>query len=208
MAKDWQGSEEGFYNNMAGEVAYIFDMDGYQVGSRFRCKELGWKVVGCARPYNFYFYWGSLKDLPTKDKFAVMYVEKNIFDIPYNTYWPGMLKGETVIKLVKQLYGGQGRVAYKGGHHEKDILDFLEIPSINLEDFGVPKVGELIEKYSYDEEESCGKHKLSGVHCPREEVMMFDWWLTRFCWDHGVVQAQGVPKNPYLGLEGLGIGED
>ena len=45
---------------------------------------------------------------------------------------------ETVINYLYQRNGIEGKelVAYKGGHVEKDLLNALWIPNINLEPFG------------------------------------------------------------------------
>ena len=35
-------------------------------------------------------------------------------------------------------------VAYKGGHIERDLLSQLDIPCVNVEEYGCPKVDDLV----------------------------------------------------------------
>jgi hypothetical protein len=37
-------------------------------------------------------------------------------------------------------------IAYKGGHYEKDLLNSLSIPAVNLESFGCPKAKKLFDQ--------------------------------------------------------------
>lgn len=55
----------------------------------------------------------------------------------------GYVRSAEVGYLVKSLYQGAASpahdvVAYKGGYAEKKLLEELNIPHVNLEDFGVP----------------------------------------------------------------------
>ena len=68
-------------------------------------------------------------------------------------------------------------IAYKGGHIEKDILDNMGLPSVDLEEFGCPKVDSLWSSH-YSPGRSCGHHKqdhrqprrvVSGVHLKIEK---------------------------------------
>lgn len=52
MEREEEEEEDWF--SLAGEVVAIFDMDGDSVTSHFRCKELGWKVVGHPQAFNFF----------------------------------------------------------------------------------------------------------------------------------------------------------
>ena len=70
-------------------------------------------------------------------------------------------------------------VGYKGGHVEKDLLNKLNIPSLNLETLGYPKYDVLRSqdpKY-YKLLSSSGFHKDdSRHHCPVTECDAFWVW--------------------------------
>ena len=75
-------------------------------------------------------------------------------------------------KIVTAFYCEEKRdersvVGYKDGHLEKDLLARLHIPSVNLECFGCPKVGELIDRMIWVE--TCGNHTMCDayLHCPK-----------------------------------------
>ena len=59
-------------------------------------------------------------------------------------------------------------VAYKGGHVEKDILEQMRIPSVNLETWGCPKY-ELCTTPPFD----CGCHFNPRFHCILSECYAF-----------------------------------
>ena len=178
-----------------GEVTAVFDMDGYTVDGVFKCKELGWKYIHHQQTYSFFFYHGGERELSTKDRFTADYVYQKIFDIPYGEFWPGMIKGEEVESMVDRLHS-RGRVAYKGGRIEKDLLKSLRIPSIDLEELGCPKVDRLFIF------KNCGLHK-RGFHCPREEVAVLEWWMDRFLWEHNITtNLQTKVKNPFEFMSG------
>ena len=80
--------------------------------------------------------------------------------------------------VIRALYRG-GLVAYKGGHLEKDLLDKMGLPSINLEEFGCPKADSLWSSH-YPPGKGCGHHKehtFKFIHCPKQETFLFFQWL-------------------------------
>ena len=68
-------------------------------------------------------------------------------------------------------------IAYKGGHFERDLLEHLQIPSIDLERLGCPKAEFLFDGLVWLE--TCGHHfeTHSYQHCPKVEVEAFGKWL-------------------------------
>ena len=70
-------------------------------------------------------------------------------------------------------------LAYKGGHFEKDLLERLGVPSVNLERLGCPKASELIGDLVWLE--TCGNHlvKEAFMHCPKVEVEAYGQWLEK-----------------------------
>ena len=64
-------------------------------------------------------------------------------------------------------------VAYKGGHVEKDLLDKLDIPNINLETSGCPKYKQL-KQTIVEPLSSCGFHLNDSIyHCPMTECQTY-----------------------------------
>lgn len=65
-------------------------------------------------------------------------------------------------------------VAFKGGHVEKDVLEELEIPYLNLEDLGCPRFDDMDTKDL--KRLACPYHKRMKIHCPAVEVTAFRKW--------------------------------
>lgn len=67
-------------------------------------------------------------------------------------------------------------IAYKG-HFGKDLLKRINIPSVNLEDFGCPKAQKLFDQLVWLE--TCGNHLENKVyhHCAEIEVEAYAMWL-------------------------------
>ena len=173
---------------MAGlsDVAGIIDMDGFMVNGKFYCKELGLFKIGEAMARPIFFYTGlRWLDLSEKDKRTCKHVMKYIHRLPFGTprgvKAVGILALEGIImdfyQMVKQ--NGNSVLGYKGGHYEKDLLASLAIPSINLENFGCPKAGELICDLVWLE--ACGNHTVPDAfaHCPKVEVEAYGHWLEK-----------------------------
>ena len=70
---------------------------------------------------------------------------------------------------------GWDLVAYKAGRVVKELLKELNIPSINLEDFGCPKYDKLPEPKIND----CGFHIAKRLHCPKKEGVAFATWIKK-----------------------------
>jgi hypothetical protein len=71
-------------------------------------------------------------------------------------------------------------LAYKGGHYERDLLNRLNIPGVNLEACGCPRAEVLFDQLGWLE--TCGNH-LTTVkayrHCPKVETEAFGYWLNQ-----------------------------
>ena len=168
------------------DVVGIIDMDGFIVIGKFYCKELGLLKIGEAAARSILFDTGlRWFDLSEKDKRTCKYVMKYIHKLPF-----GMPRGvksvgisalEGIVadfyQIVKQ--NGNSVLGYKGGHYEQDLLASLGIPSINLENFGCPKAGELICDLVWLE--TCGNHTTPDAyaHCPKVEVEAYAQWLEK-----------------------------
>ena len=150
------------------ELCAIIDMDGHRVNKTFQVKELAIIDAATEQTRSFHFWHGSL--LNDQDRRTVRYVEKNIFNIPYDAYWPGVLRPAALDDIVQQLVQNIDNpvIGYKGGHVEKDLLWNLDIPSFNLEYIGCPSM-KVLEPIGAD----CGKHPPSTLHCPVQEIRAF-----------------------------------
>ena len=123
------------------DVIAIIDMDGFFVNKKFFYRELGVLKVGNAAAESFFFdfslRWGELSP---RDQKACCYVQKYIHKLPFRVP-TGVDALSTFPKLISELRQNSNSViAYKGGHIERDLLAGLNIPAINLEDFGCPKL--------------------------------------------------------------------
>ena len=166
------------------DVTGIIDMDGFSIGKEFYCKELGMLKVGDVAARSVFFDLGiRWSDLCAKDRKSCCYVMRNIHKLPFGV--PCGVKACKITELggiicdfyceVKQ--SERSKLAYKGGHYEKDLLAKLNIPSINLEDFGCPKAEFLINELVWLE--TCGNHTVAGAyaHCAKLEVEAYVQWL-------------------------------
>ena len=167
-------------NNIVG----IIDMDGFPIGKKFYCKELGVLKIGDDNARSYFFDLGiNWNDLSEKHKKTCAYIIKYIHKLPFGVpegvraYKQSQLE-EIVVKFYHEAKQSENSIiAYKGGHFEKDLLIKLSIPYVNLEIFGCPKVNQLFDKLIWME--TCGHHieEHSYQHCPKVEVEAFGAWL-------------------------------
>lgn len=135
-------------------VVGIIDMDGYQINKKFYCKELGALKIGELSASSFFFdigvHWGNL----AKEDRATCRWARNLHKLPFGV--PRGIKAihiDNLDNIVINFYdsvrlGPFSTVAYKGGHFERDLLAKLNIPAVNLENFGCPKAASLFDDWT------------------------------------------------------------
>ena len=152
------------------DIVGILDMDGFQIGKKFFCKELGVIKVGDSEASSFFFdiglHWNELNE---KDKRTCNSVQKNIHRLPF-----GVPRGTKAFQIsdlqaiVENFYreiqiDSNSTIAFKGGHYERD--------------FNCPKAEKLFDQLIWLE--TCGNHLESNAyqHCAKVEVEAFAMWL-------------------------------
>ena len=159
------------------EITLIIDLEGFILSSGFIARELGWCTIQGENDSQHFYSWVRYKDLNYKDRRKVNFVYKHIHGLRFETsFKEAALPQRDLEAVIRALYRG-GLVAYNGGHLEKDLLDKMGLPSINLEELGCPKADSLWNQYKGT---SCGHHKtdlFKMVHCPKEETFIFYQWL-------------------------------
>lgn len=169
------------------EVCLVVDFDGFYVDKKFYAREMGFSSLTKDYYGSFRFklnhLYGSLTE---KDWQCVKYTTNFIHGLSFRSLpWENELfRVENLKDLLRNEYlysktAEKYRVAFKGGHLEKDVLEEMEIPHVNLEDFGCPKFERL--EFSLKNFDDCGyhvKHKKGiSVHCPMVEARAFAEWV-------------------------------
>jgi len=159
------------------EITLIIDLEGFILSNGFIARELGWCTIRGENDSQHFYSRVRYKDLNYKDRRTVQFVYKHIHGLRFEaSFKEAALPQRDLEAVIRALYRG-GLVAYKGGHLEKDLLDKMGLPSINLEEFGCPKADSLWNQYKGT---GCGHHKtdlFKMVHCPKEETFLFYQWL-------------------------------
>ena len=152
-------------------------MDGFVINKTFYCKELGALKAGKDEGDSYLFDIGTRwHDLTRKQQKHCMFLTRNMHKLPFR-----VSRGTNPIPLsnlntiVKCFYdsvklNNLSNIAYKGVQH-------LQIPSVNLEDFGCPKADFLFHALVWLE--TCGHHLGTHAyqHCPKVEVEALEKWL-------------------------------
>ena len=161
------------------EITLIIDLEGFILSRGFIVRELGWCTILGENDSQHFYSRLRYKDLNVKDRRTVNFVYKDIHGLRFESnYREAALPQRDVEGVIRALYRG-GLVAYKGGHLEKDLLDKMGLPSINLEELGCPKADSLWSKTDHHGTD-CGHHKkdlVKMVHCPKQETFLFFQWL-------------------------------
>ena len=164
-------------------ICLIVDMEGFFL-PKFYCRELGYAnyLGGCGSKY----YEMSMKytDLILSQQKQVAFVRRRIHGMPFiPTHFEDAKPQEQLAQDVMELYElykteAKTVVAYKGGHIERDILLKLDIPSVDLEAFGRPKVYDLMHLGLGYEVWDCGHHHGAGTaHCALAECQILQEWV-------------------------------
>ena len=121
------------------KVCMILDLKGFFVDKTFRVRELGyytWQEKFGRQAFYMKTDWGNLSP---RDRKAVSCVNYNVHGV---TYQPRREEKAyeyyRVEEAMRDLYEAcktdtRTVVTYKGGHVEKDLLNNLNIPCVNLE---------------------------------------------------------------------------
>lgn len=160
----------------------ILDLDGYRIRSGFILREMGvysqrygslsWMFENTLP----FFY------LDRKDQHTCHYVYRHVHGLPFEStptekaYPQHLVKHLVDVTYHQSKTHGKQLAAYKGGRLEKDLLQELQIPCINLEDLGCPKVEELVA-VGFKPGSSCGHHLKPTLHCPKQETYLFYQWM-------------------------------
>ena len=177
------------YNRM-NDICLCVDLDGFHVEGDFIAREMGWcDKSGLQMGFQHYSHNYEWFTLSEKDKRIVNYVRNRMTGLtfkPAPVEWERGCIGsqESVVKDILSLWERfktpkQCVVAYKGGTVEKELLVQSQIPYVNLEDFGCPKVEHLPEYYfSFID---CGCHLNNSrnrrFHCSMGECYAFMRWF-------------------------------
>ena len=112
------------------------------------------------------------------DKRQIAFLTKHIHGLTYVPSDAEHAVSTSVDDVVQRLYadsacGDRRRVAFKGGHLERDVLLRLNIPYLDLETLGCPKYDALRK----GNEPTCGHHaEPARHHCAMAECRVFFNW--------------------------------
>ena len=124
-------------------ITLIIVLEGFHLSSGFIVRELGWCTIQGENDSQHFYSRLRYKELNYKDRRTVNYVYKHIHGLRFEAaYREAALPQRDVEGVIRALYRG-GLIAYKGGHLEKDLLDKMGLPSVNLEEFGCLKADSL-----------------------------------------------------------------
>ena len=107
------------------------------------------------------------------------YIHKLPFGVPQGVSAINLSALESIVADVyrEMKQDESSLMAYNGGHYGSDLLANLDIPAVNLENFGCPKVEIIINHLVWLE--TCGRHTAPNAyaHCPKVEVEAMGQWI-------------------------------
>lgn len=170
-------------------VCLVIDFDGFFIQKKFHVREMGFASLTTEFKGSYRFKLDHLADRATdKDWRTIRYCTNYIHGLSLKSL-PGEKNpfDEEFLKILLKLEYKEAKtaekylVAFKGGHVERDVLEELEIPYVNLEDFGCPKF-DCLEHFLKPVVKDCGYHKKlrnegATAHCPRIECFFFAEWV-------------------------------
>lgn len=174
------------------KVCLVIDLEGFHVSAsrgnpkQFLVRELGWCAwPGHAHDVGSYRYFNlrEFRTLLLKDQKTCRYVSKHIHGLPYRPTPEEQARPPWQLREdLRNLYNlhrtpERPSVAYKGGHVEKNLLDKMGIPCVDLEVWGCPKFENLNRLTTVG---GCGHHADPlRHHCPQVETYHFVQWIRR-----------------------------
>ena len=167
-------------------VCLVIDLEGFFVQKKFQVREMGYYSWDEHFDRHAFFQPAALKNLSHKDKKTVNFAKHNIHGLTYQPrYQERAYEYDEVDIVLLRLYSQfktekRTVVAYKGGHVEKDLLNKLNIPCLDLETWGCPKY-EQLKQTIVEPLGSCGFHLNDNIHhCPMAECQAFWLWFQTY----------------------------
>ena len=144
-------------------LCLVIDLEGFFVQKKFQVREMGYYSWNEHFDRHAFYQPAALKDLSHKDKKTVNFAKYNVHGLTYRPrYQERAYEYDEVDIVLLRLYSQfktekRTVVAYKGGHVEKDLLNKLNIPCLDLETWGCPKY-EQLKQTIVEPLASCGFH--------------------------------------------------
>ena len=165
-------------------ICLYIDMEGFFL-PKFHVRELGYANYLGGSGSKHYWMPMLYTDLVPSQQRQANFVTRRIHGLPFTpTHFEDAQPQEQLVQDVTDLYQlymtpEKPTIAYKGGHIEKDLLKELELgPFVDLEDFGCPKVVDLIHAGLTQEVWDCGLHQGNGAaHCAMAECQIVRDWV-------------------------------
>ena len=164
------------------KLCIILDLEGFFLNKTFHVRELSYYSWNEQHGRHAFFIPVPHETLNNKDKRTVDFVKTKIHGLTYRPTPEEHFQNPLILGiLVQTLYDNyktdkRNVVGYKGGHIEKDLLQKLNIPSLNLETLGCPKYNVSRTRYEHLTD-SCGFHADPTLHhCPVVECHAFWKW--------------------------------
>ena len=165
-------------------ICMYIDMEGFFL-PKFHARELGYANYLGGSGSKHYWMPMLYTDLVPSQQRQANFVTRRIHGLPFTpTHFEDASPQEQLVQDVTDLYKlymteDKPVIAYKGGHIEKDLLKELELgPFVDLEDFGCPKVVDLIHAGLGQEVWDCGLHQGNGAaHCAMAECQILREWV-------------------------------
>ena len=165
-------------------ICLYIDMEGFFL-PKFHVRELGYANYLGGSGSKHYWMPMLYTDLVPSQQRQANFVTRRIHGLPFTpTHFEDAQPQEQLAQDVSDLYQlymteDKPVIAYKGGHIEKDLLKELELgPFVDLEDFGCPKVVDLIHAGLTQEVWDCGLHQGNGAaHCAMAECQIVRDWV-------------------------------
>ena len=157
-------------------VCLVIDLEGFFVQTKFQVREMGY--------YSWNEHFGR-HDFFQPEK-TVNFAKHNIHGLTYQPRYQERAYEQdqadiVLLRLYSQFKTEKSTVvAYKGGHVEKDLLNKLNIPCLDLETWGCPKY-EQLKQTIVEPLASCGFHLNDNIHhCPMTECHAFWLWFQTY----------------------------
>ena len=167
-------------------VCLVIDLEGFSLQKKFQVREMGYYSWNEHFGRHAFFQPVALKALSHKDKKTVNFAKHNIHGLTYQPRYQERAYEHNEVDIVLLRLYNQFKteertvVAYKGGHVEKDLLNKLNIPCLDLETWGCPKY-EQLKQTIVEPLASCGFHLNDNIHhCPMAECHAFWLWFQTY----------------------------
>lgn len=154
-------------------TTFIVDLQGFQFGKKFVCKEIAIIGLGdcCCKIHSFFNFQLDIDDLSEKAKKQINWLTTNYHGLEW--YSDNALEYTSFSRFLNEYLTNAKKILVKGLQKKYFLEEFFEnIEITDIESYKCPPLRDLKKSVRHH----CGQHTGNNLHCAHQNVNLINQW--------------------------------